>query len=287
LGYYASQASKSSDAASAQLELALWFIKNHPASAVSAAWEARHFAGQPNGYDEAKRLWIENVKVHDRDAKVLGHAATFFSGDAAVHEALLRQAQKLKPNSAEWSGRLGHFYRMSMIRSEGGERREFAAKALAEVERTLEQRKAAEANAEYHLLDDLATLALEAGDLDKADRLARRLLKINSQRPKNGNTGNAVHYGNLVLGRVALRKGRVAEAKARLLAAGKTTGSPTLSSFGPNMALAKELLEKGEKEVVLEYFELCAKFWDPPQLKEWTATVEKGEIPEFRGNLVY
>lgn len=28
------------------------------------------------------------------------------------------------------------------------------------------------------------------------------------------------------------------------------------------MALAKELLERGEKDIVLEYFALCAEFWN-------------------------
>ena len=61
--------------------------------------------------------------------------------------------------------------------------------------------------------------------------------------------------------KLALQAGDVEEAKRRLLAAGKTSGSPALRSFGPNMALAEKLLEKGERDVVLEYFELCKKFW--------------------------
>ena len=55
------------------------------------------------------------------------------------------------------------------------------------------------------------------------------------------------------------------------------------------MMLAKELLEKGEKEIVLEYFQLCSKFWKSGRnrLKQWADVVEKGQVPNFRGNLLY
>jgi hypothetical protein len=65
----------------------------------------------------------------------------------------------------------------------------------------------------------------------------------------------------MVLGLVALRQGSVANAKQYLLESGKTTGSPQLDSFGPDFTLAKELLQKGERETVLEYLSLCRKFW--------------------------
>jgi len=31
--------------------------------------------------------------------------------------------------------------------------------------------------------------------------------------------------------------------------------------FGPNVSLAKDLIEKGERDTVVEYFEACRKFW--------------------------
>jgi len=95
--------------------------------------------------------------------------------------------------------------------------------------------------------------------------------------------------GNLVLGRIALRRGQIEEAKRRLLEAGESPGSPQMDSFGPNMSLAKDLLEKGERDTVLKYFGLCRKFWkmDYGQLKHWSNQVNAGEIPDFGANLVY
>ena len=79
------------------------------------------------------------------------------------------------------------------------------------------------------------------------------------------------------------------EAKSHLIKAGNSPGSPQMDTFGPNMALARDLLLVGEREVVIEYFRLCRKFWDHErgQLELWEKQVEKGEIPAFGPNLVY
>jgi hypothetical protein len=74
------------------------------------------------------------------------------------------------------------------------------------------------------------------------------------------NNGDAIHHGNLVLGRFALKSGDVEKAKEYLLKAGQTSGSPVLCSGGPNMMLAKELLESGEREVVIQYLKALRQF---------------------------
>ncbi len=55
------------------------------------------------------------------------------------------------------------------------------------------------------------------------------------------------------------------------------------------MSLAKDLLERGERETVLQYFELCRKFWQMghDQLDQWTKDVNAGRIPDFGANLIY
>jgi hypothetical protein len=47
------------------------------------------------------------------------------------------------------------------------------------------------------------------------------------------------------------------------------------------------LLAQGEKQVVLEYFELCRKFWKNPKLDKWVEAVNDGETPDFGANLSY
>jgi hypothetical protein len=139
------------------------------------------------------------------------------------------------------------------------------------------------------LLQYVAVVALDAGELKKAEAYATEMLtKAKTTGRKSGFLhGNAVHHGNLILGRLALASGNLTKAKKHLIEAGKTPGSPQLNSFGPNMLLAKALLKKGEKEIVLEYFQLCSKFWKSDALMRWADVVEKGQIPKFRANLNY
>jgi len=104
--------------------------------------------------------------------------------------------------------------------------------------------------------------------------------------------GDAVHHGNTILGLLALQAGEIETAGKYLIESAKTEGSPVLNSFGPSMLLAKALLEAGQKDKVLEYFELCEKFWMPSsiapgnKLNEWKDTVAADGIPDFGSSLL-
>lgn len=141
----------------------------------------------------------------------------------------------------------------------------------------------------FYALPEAAKQSFLAGQTRDAEAHAQELLALAGQFPLNWNYGNAIHDGNMVLGQVALKGGDVAAAKAYLLRAGRTTGSPQLDSFGPNMSLARDLLQIGERDVVLEYFGLCAAFWemDRGRLDQWRLDVRSQRLPDFGANLVY
>lgn len=130
---------------------------------------------------------------------------------------------------------------------------------------------------------------VNAGATAAARRLGEELLRVATDDPDYWDYGNAVFKAHTVLGRVALREGDVARAKHHLLQAGRSPGSPQLDSFGPNMTLAKELLEAGERDSVLEFFTLCGKFWvmGSGKLLRWRIDVKYGRIPEFGVQLLY
>jgi len=130
---------------------------------------------------------------------------------------------------------------------------------------------------------------VERRDGSRAAAFARELLELAESYRGDWNYGNAVHHGHLILGRVALLNGGIATARAELLLAGQTPGSPQLDSFGPNMRLAKELLEAGEKAIVLQYFDLCRRFWvmGTQNLAQWSAAINESRMPEFGPNLRY
>ena len=143
--------------------------------------------------------------------------------------------------------------------------------------------------ARFYALAPAAKSCFVVSQFKEAQSLSSELLRLAPKYQKDWNYGNAIHTGNMVLGQLALLDDKVNDAKEYLLKAGKTPGSPQLDSFGPNMSLAKGLLERGEYAVVLEYFALCSKFWGYHQdrLDMWSGVVKNGEIPDFKANLYY
>ena len=136
-----------------------------------------------------------------------------------------------------------------------------------------------------------ASIALTEAIAKDGESLALNLLKLSETNKKNWDYGNAIHHANLVLGRVKLFHKDSASAKRYLDFAAKTSGSPQLHSFGPNMTLAKELLLKGERAAVLKYFDDCAKFWKSAsaakKIADWKLAIAKNRVPAFRGNLLF
>jgi Gram-negative bacterial TonB protein C-terminal len=141
----------------------------------------------------------------------------------------------------------------------------------------------------FYDLAKLAKAAFAAGDLIKAKALATELLGDAPQYKGDWNYGNAIHDGNMVMGLVALRGGSTATAVQYLQAAGKSPGSPQLGSFGPNMTLAKELIDAGQGAAVVGYFDECRTFWKMggQKLDDWSAMVRGGGKPNFGANLLY
>ena len=141
----------------------------------------------------------------------------------------------------------------------------------------------------FYALDAAAKESFVAGNIDEARNYAQELMSLTPKYKGDWNYGNAMQDANLVLGRIAVRDGNFAAARKYLLAAGKSPGSPQMDSFGPNMTLAKDLLEKGERDTVLEYFMLCRKFWkmDHGKLDQWIQEVIDGKNPDFGANLLY
>lgn len=142
----------------------------------------------------------------------------------------------------------------------------------------------------FYGLKEAAQAAFDAGDLNSAESYASELLAEAPSYPEDWNYGNAIFHGNVLLGRVTLRRDKnLSLAKTLLIAAGRTPGSPQLNSFGPNMSLANDLLSAGERDTVLEFFSECGSFWKSrfSKLDQWAATVKGGGAPDFGANLRY
>ena len=280
LGYYFGQRRAALDK---HAEHVLWFIHNAPESEVLDGPAASIFPMvDPDGYLRAKEAWLRRIEDEPRNAVFLKHAAGFFTlTEEELSVDLLKRAEVLEPSNPHWARELGQLRWMKARNPFEGSDREGASLASADFERAYELSDSAD---RAELMPDLAVTALVAGDIDKARGYAESMLK---SVPSDLNKGRFIHFGNLVLGRIALTEGNLEEAGSRLLAAARTEGSPVLRSFGPDMALAKALLERGRRQEVLRYMESCLEFWDNGQdtLRDWIALIEAGRTPDFRRNL--
>jgi len=154
-----------------------------------------------------------------------------------------------------------------------------------------EKRLAAASSEEerFEWLGLTAFTAFQAGDLKRARELTLESLSIAEKHRDSWDYRNSIHKGHLLLGQIALDSGDIDNAAKELLAAGETPSSPQLHSFGPNMSLAKALLEHGQRDAVLRYLDKCRTFWEMghERLDEWRAAIEQGKVPDFGANLVH
>lgn len=285
IGYYG-RFDRDSEAWTRRIEHIMWLIRNQPEARVLATPDGtvdRYL--EADCYGEASSAWSQHLESMPENLDVLRNAAEFYTlDDRRLAIELIQRAQRIDESNPEWATELGHLYSLEMD-GDGEPDPNAAALALIQFERAYELLGKAHGD---HILKDLAKAAFVAGETEKARKYADAML---SNITAGWNFGNRIHHGHLILGQIALGEGNLEEAKDRLLKAGQTPGSPQLDSFGPNMALAKDLLERGEQGVVLEYFDLCSKFWnsdrDLTTLAEWGELAKAGRIPDFGANLVY
>ena len=69
------------------------------------------------------------------------------------------------------------------------------------------------------MLVSVTKAAFSAGAMDKAHEYAQQLLAEGGDDPADWNSGNATHQANIVLGRLALKQGKIEEAGKFLVAA--------------------------------------------------------------------
>ena len=278
----------------AVVSLLLGLIENHPTNPLSSELP-RMLANGPQ-YDQAAKTWLAVVKDHENDATVLGNAGAFLTG-AILNttyrdqgEAFLKKARSLEPTQARWVIALGTVYEMDMVRSgptPSPARTTAARNALKEFEAayqlTPEPERAKLRPEGRHIYEHIAVTAMACGDTAKAGAYAEKLLATVKPEQDSWNYGNAIFEAHTLLGRVALSQNDIQAAERHLLESGRTPGSPQLNSFGPNMILADQLLECGSNKSVLEFLDLCGKFWTSgkDRIARWSQDIRDGKKPEF------
>lgn len=279
IGYYGQRRLDSSSARKARYKHIMWFIQNRPHDA---------FAGtgfcdmdpviDGDAYYRARDLWLQQVNKHPKNVQVLANACAFLTlNDRPKAIELAKRIQSMQPNEPQHALRLAHLYMLD-ARSIWGKTSRYLD-AVHVLEAALPHAKTAYQR--IPLLAPLADAAQRAGAQQKAERYAQELLQLVSAQSKPDADG--IHTAHTVLGKVALHRGDIEAAKKHLLDSACVSGSPVLSSFGPDFTLAKALLQRGERQTVLEYLNLCERFWQygRDRLAEYRRTIEKGGIPDF------
>lgn len=143
----------------------------------------------------------------------------------------------------------------------------------------------------FHSIQKLLSASYQEKDNDSIKSLAFEYLNLAAQNKGDWNYGNAIHQANLYLGLIELEQNNIDASKGYLIKAALTPGSPQLKTFGPNMLLAKKMLEEEQTEIVLEYIRLCKTFWSfwlsffPT--RRWKKEIKRGEVPDFGAHLFY
>jgi hypothetical protein len=289
LASYASPAAMSAPARREYRRHGLWLIKHAPELTGVPSTPEFDPALDADGYHQAKELWLQHVDHNPGSVAMLENASRFFfRHDSELCAMLLRKAQALEPGNPRWSREIGRALAYGLCKKEGVSRKQMAYAAFAELEKAYDQE--ARELQRWWMLPQLAKVAFEAAALDKARAFAIEMLELAKGTDFfHRENGDAIFSAHLVLGRLALQEGDVAKAKEHLLQSARTKGSPVLDSGGPNMTLAKELLESGERDVVVEFLKRCTRFWKShdQRAEQWIWAIEHGEMPDFGANLAY
>ncbi|MFK7778177.1 MAG: hypothetical protein QM501_08660 [Gimesia sp.] len=277
LGFYFRKQVGDSAAQKTNQEHIVWFIQNEPEFDVLATpFGLLYEKVNAIGYSQGKEAWLDQLRTDPENLKLLENSAKYFmlSNSELAEESLLK-GRALDSDNPKWPVALGQLYSLKMKTLSGDEEQSTAEKALGQLE--IAYRLSAKMGQDS-LLSELAKVALVAQETTKAREYAELML---SKDDSHENRGNNIHDGNITLGKIAIAAGDVETAKSSLINAGKTPGSPPLDSFGPDMALAKELLKHGEKDAVLEYLRLCSTFWKSgrDRLVSWIEMIQNDQTP--------
>lgn len=133
----------------------------------------------------------------------------------------------------------------------------------------------------FYQLNDLIEQNYKSNSFATVPKLVEEQLALAEIYKNNWNYGNAIHDGNRVLGLISYQKGDLDTAASYLVEAGKSSGSPQLDSFGPELDLADLLLKKGKISEVTSYLQGVQLYWkrDNGMVAKWVTSIDKGGQP--------
>ncbi|MCS6829671.1 MAG: hypothetical protein RMM08_02220 [Armatimonadota bacterium] len=287
LGYYWKFSLDSQQAAAkARQSHILWLAQNRPEEPVlGTPYAMLHPPVDGEAFHRVRDALLQQVQKNPGNVRILANARDFLSvHDRPKAVELAKRVWSLAPHNPEHAESLAHLYEMEARNTDNATaRKRHYQQALAVLESTL-NRVRMDHITYVNLLRSTADIAARAEEWRKAQRYAQDLLRLASKptfvfEPD----ADGIHAAHTVLGKVALGRGDIEAAKNHLLDSARVEGSPVLSSFGPDFTLARALLERGERQTVLEYLSLCERFWvcGRDRLAKYRHIIERGGMPDF------
>lgn len=264
-----------------------WFIQHRPDVDLDL-FGILMDKSEGSEYQQLRTVWLQQIELKKNDPELLYTASQFFRLlEPERTEQLLLACQQLEPENYRWATELGRFYAERARDKQVEGKTKNLTLALEQYERGITLNKSERSRQRDHdrpaLLRGAASAAFELGQMAKAKSYASELLLEFGHDLTVYSYADSAHYGNIILGRIALREGDLAKAKEHLLIAGRTPTLVGRTFYVPDMNLARELFEKNEKETVLEYLQQCEAFYSDGRkfLQIWEQMIKRGETPSF------
>lgn len=252
-----------------------WLVSNHPEMEIAGTQYCNigsirfQVIGSNSTYKLVGPLWRQQVARNGKDIKVLYNGALYFRAhDSNFAEELLDKAVRQKPGLID-PEHLGGLYASIAAYRDGSIRYRYDKITPEDRKRTarkayscfrLALRRATDRRSRMRLTRLTMKWAFDVGAYAQARVYAEQILKGG---PGVNGADVPAYDANIVLGRLVLRAGRVRLAGRHLLAAGKSRATELwkTNTNSPDLSLARELLEKGQKRAVLSFLSDCRRFW--------------------------
>ncbi len=260
---------------------ALWLIE-HKADAGPDFWSHLGLNSTLDGPEANLRAldaWKRQVDARPGSTPLLESAATSVQYlDRRVSLEYYSRAAKLSPRDPHWPDKIAFIHYLAANTRDRELQYTEASLALKFYEQAIGLTN--DSVRSYSNLYEYASQSAWLVDRnDKATRWANALLK--GARAGEWWFNNARHAAYTILGLVALDEGKLAEACKDLMLSAESDAKAT-GVFMPSVTLAAALLDRGEKEVVVEYLDAQRELaqYQPERYAEMAAAIRGGGVPE-------
>ena len=231
--------------------------------------------------DEAIQNEWQLLVASECSSTILENAAQYFKPKNPNKSiSLIEQAVRLDPTNARLLELLSDLY--AYVAAKELETDIYVSKSVSALEAYIYK----EENTQRKItaIARLAELARESHNLPLAKQSVALGLELSQAKLESKITIDAIHSLQTTRGLIFLDEGNVSEAVKALESSQPIAKTPVFSSFGPQFALANELLKLGEKEAVCIYLNCCLKVWKNGRVNIvlWLLEIKLGRKPVLR-----